>query len=258
MTRFVCVACGTQFPDDPRLAGGVSDLRGRAPVRARGRSAVDDAGGARGRASQRHPHRGRAGRGRHRAALRDRPAGPARPVGRVQPAVGLRDAARRRRPPRRSSAAAAWPGSRSPTRTTTRRWSSGRTASPARSTCTRPTRNGSCARTTPSRCGAARRSSWATGRRSCSAAGTSRAGPSCTGRTRRTAPGRCCRVTSSRSSRTAVTSDSCTATRTSSRSQRPRSAASPTRWSPSTSISSTAPGGGGRAPRRQGRRAALG
>ena len=54
MTHFICATCGCSSPP-PRRRRRLPDLRGRAPVRARERPALDDARGAAHRARQ--PHR---------------------------------------------------------------------------------------------------------------------------------------------------------------------------------------------------------
>src|SRR5215207_5107226 len=75
--------------------GRVPDLRRPAPVRARGRPALDDHGGTGRVARQRRPPRRGADRRGHRAALRDRAADARRPRRRRQRAVGVDLAVRR-------------------------------------------------------------------------------------------------------------------------------------------------------------------
>src|SRR5215212_7067555 len=78
-----------------KAAAELPDLRRPTTVRPSHRTGVDDAGRARRRPRERDPRRRRADRDRHRAALRHRPAGAARPPRRPPPSVGLREPARR-------------------------------------------------------------------------------------------------------------------------------------------------------------------
>ena len=127
MTHFVCATCGTQFPasDAPPPACPIcEDERQYVPEDGQRWTTLEELG---------EDHRN--GSSRRRSSLVGIGTEPSFaigqrallvPYGDRQPDVGLHHAARRRRPRRRSSGAAGSPGSRSPTRTTTRRWSSGR------------------------------------------------------------------------------------------------------------------------------------
>ena len=179
MEHFVCATCGVQFAASDGAARRVPDLRGRAPVR----PARTASGGRRSPSSRpttatsSGPRSELTGVGTD-AALRDRPAGAARAQRARATCSGTASRCSTRRRRRRSRRAAASPRSRSRTRTTTRRWSSGPTASTARCCCTPTTRSGSCAPTRRSSCGRARRARSAASS-SCAAAGTSPAAPCC-------------------------------------------------------------------------------
>ncbi len=107
MERFICVTCGTQYPDSeapPDECPICLDPRQYVPASGQRWTTLEE---LRARERERVPRRGHAGRRRHRAVVRDRPARAARPLRRLEPAVGLHHAARRRhrgrgRAPRRA------------------------------------------------------------------------------------------------------------------------------------------------------------
>ena len=151
LTSWVCKACGTQYPAERRAARRLRDLRGPAPVHPgrRGPGVADVATTCatrtRPRSARTHGMLG----DRHDAVVRDRPARAARQERGRQRALGLHRVSRRRHHPRESRPRAGSPRSRSRIRTTTRRWSSGRTRSPARSCCTRTDSEADVARPDP-------------------------------------------------------------------------------------------------------------
>ena len=96
MPRYVCATCAAQFPDADAPPERCPICERRAPVRPRGRPALDHLRRARADPSQRAARGLRADRRRHGAVAGDRPARAARPARRALRDVGLHHLLRRR------------------------------------------------------------------------------------------------------------------------------------------------------------------
>ncbi len=139
-TAYLCVTCGTQFPESRKAAGPLRNLRRRAPVRRTRRPGVDDARTPPDDPQKHDQERRRAPLfDQHRAEDSASASGrfSSRPRGATCCGTAWGSSTTRRFRASRSSAGS--PRSRSRTRTITRRWWNGAAPSAThRSTSTKP------------------------------------------------------------------------------------------------------------------------